>query len=374
MPFCQSSTDDHEVQIFYQTFGHGPIKVFMLMGLAATHEGWMTQIKGLTGNDDKKSTAEIDFGIQVCGLDNRGVGRSSIPTDKSKYSTTIMAKDAIAVMDHLGWKKAHVVGHSMGGMIALKLAALIPDRVLSLAVINITGGGYEIFPKPCPLIMSVAMRFLLAKTPQKRAAVDLDLHFSQAYLDEHVGASTRRSTLYKEYVQAISETGMQSNHGFVGQFNACWNHKMTESELEQIRSGGFLISVIHGRQDIVAPISRAKKMAEKLFPYAKFVEFEGGHLVIRERADEVNEELLNLIRASQSEISPPDWTNLPDRTNSDWIVPRMLALSRTSLPSSEQLNRFLIYIFGVFVIVLEYVRRLAAKLKPVKIGPSLTSN
>ncbi|KAK9665239.1 hypothetical protein RND81_14G099500 [Saponaria officinalis] len=350
-------------------------------GLASTHEGWMSQIKGLTANDDddKKSTVDDEAvnninGIQVCGLDNRGVGRSSIPTDKSKYSTTIMAKDAIAVMDHLGWKKAHVFGHSMGGMIALKLAALVPDRVLSLAVINATGGGYEILPKPCPLIVSVAVRFLLAKTPQERAAVDLDLHFSQGYLDERVGASTRRSILYKEYVEAISETGMQSNHGFVGQFNACWNHKMTKTELERIRSGGFLVSVIHGRQDIVASISHARRFAEKLFPVAKLAEFEGGHLVIRERANEVNEELLNLIRASESEISLTDWTNLPDRTNSDWIVPRMLALSKTSLPSSEQLNRFLVYIFGVFVIVLEYMRRVVGKFKPVKVGSSLTSN
>ncbi|GKC98054.1 alpha/beta hydrolase fold-1, partial [Tanacetum coccineum] len=58
-----------------------------------------------------------------------------------------MAKDAIAVMDHLGWKKAHVFGHSMGGMIASKLAALFPDRVMSLALLNVTGGGYDCLPK-----------------------------------------------------------------------------------------------------------------------------------------------------------------------------------------------------------------------------------
>ena len=53
--------------------------------------------------------------------------------------------------------------------------------------------------------------------------------------------------LMQEYVKGISSTGMQSNHGFEGQINACWTHKMTKAELELIRTAGFLISVIHGR-------------------------------------------------------------------------------------------------------------------------------
>ena len=53
--------------------------------------------------------------------------------------------------------------------------------------------------------------------------------------------------LMQEYVKGISSTGMQSNHGFEGQINACWTHKMTRAELELIRTAGFLISVIHGR-------------------------------------------------------------------------------------------------------------------------------
>lgn len=51
----------------------------------------------------------------------------------------------------------------------------------------------------------------------------------------------------QQYVKGISETGMQSKYGFDGQLNACWLHKITKSEIELIRSAGFLVSVIHGR-------------------------------------------------------------------------------------------------------------------------------
>lgn len=51
----------------------------------------------------------------------------------------------------------------------------------------------------------------------------------------------------QEYVKGISATGMQSNYGFDGQIHACWMHKMTQKDIQTIRSAGFLVSVIHGR-------------------------------------------------------------------------------------------------------------------------------
>lgn len=47
---------------------------------------------------------------------------------------------------------------------------------------------------------------------------------------------------------------MQSNHGFEGQIYACWRHKMTQAEIDLIRTGGFLVSVIHGRYYISCPL------------------------------------------------------------------------------------------------------------------------
>ncbi|GAU21122.1 hypothetical protein TSUD_10390 [Trifolium subterraneum] len=292
---------NNDIKIFYRTYGRGPTKILLIIGLAATHEGWGPQIKGLTGTDianDEDDAVwsggdnESGGGIEVCAFDNRGVGRSSIPIRKSDYSTTIMAKDAITLLDHLGWKKAHVFGHSMGSMIACKLAAMIPDRVLSLALLNATGGGFQCLPKFERRTFSVAYRFLKAKSPEQRAEVDLDTHYSQ------------------QYVKGITNSGMQSNHGFDGQLSACWKHKMTQTEIEAIKSAGFLVSVIHGRHDIIAQLYYARRLAERFHPMARLVDLHGGHLVSHERPEEVNQALFDLIKASEVKMIPHDWTNL----------------------------------------------------------------
>ncbi|KAF3672318.1 putative aminoacrylate hydrolase RutD-like isoform 2 [Capsicum annuum] len=450
MPYCEVGKYQNDVdancnngtKIFYRTYGQGPIKVLLIIGLAGTHNSWDPQIKALAGtitpNDAEspasdRSSGEGGGGVEVCAFDNRGMGLSSVPTKKSEYTTSIMAKDAIAVMDHLGWEKAHIFGHSMGAMIACKLAAMVPERVLSLALLNVTGGGYECIPRLtenkrtedillieitcghsailafssfttwhqwscyesskveigiCILqahwdlidrqTLSIAVRFLKAKTPEQRAAVDLDTHYSKEYLEEDVGTTTRRAVLYQEYVKGISASGMQSNCGFDGQINACWSHKLSRADLESICSAGFLISVIHGRHDVIAQLGHAKRLAKKLYPYARMVELPGGHLVSHERTEEVNDALLELIKASTSKISLYDWTNLPKKT-SGW---NMTPLSRKSSPEGSRssvvvdivgsLQMFLMFFFGLFMLAYEFMRRGVSRLNPVRVNAALT--
>jgi pimeloyl-ACP methyl ester carboxylesterase len=78
--------------------------------------------------------------FQCVTYDNRGCGRSSAPVT-FHYSTTQMAKDALALIDHLQWGHCHVVGISMGGMIALEFALLAPERILSLSLLATHAGG-----------------------------------------------------------------------------------------------------------------------------------------------------------------------------------------------------------------------------------------
>ncbi|RVW14552.1 hypothetical protein CK203_077263 [Vitis vinifera] len=354
MPFCrvghyQNAGDaggNNGIGIYYRTYGHGPIK-----GLTGTE----------TPNDDDDSGADGGVPVRMEMVDAMELlksvhliivewspePRQVFELGTVEWRTKIMAKDAIALMDHLGWRKAHIFGHSMGAMIACKLAAIVPDRVLSLALLNVTGGGFECFPKE--------------------------------YLEEFIGPNTRRDILYQEYVKGISSTGMQSNHGFEGQINACWTHKMTKAELELIRTAGFLISVIHGRYDIIAQICHARRLAEKLQPCAKMIELHGGHLVSHERTEEVNQALLELINASETKISPHDWTNLTKETSGclvTWMSRRRTDADGGSSPCFlfsilEKLHLCILYLFGLFMLAQEHGRRALRRIKPVRVGASV---
>ncbi|MCO5614862.1 hypothetical protein L7F22_069147 [Adiantum nelumboides] len=309
-------------------------------GLAATHEAWNSQILGLVGstttNEEdgsmekfsmpladcqslcdfaslEESQDKEDIGrmsrddIHVCAFDNRGVGKSSTPKKKSEYTTKIMALDALDLMDHLGWRKAHVFGHSLGAMIACKLAAMFPDRVASLALLSATGGGYECIPKLNWVLVSLMYRFFKAKSPEERALVDLDTHYTKDYLDEMAGEFSRRQLLYKEYVKNISASGLQNTHGQKGQMNACWTHQVSSEDYERLRTSSILISVVHGRSDVIAQIQHARAIARKLYPAARLLELPGGHLITHQHTKEVNQELLELIQATCTNLPNTQW-------------------------------------------------------------------
>ena len=108
------------VRIHYAVEGNGePVILIHGLGSSALINWQMTGVVGLLSKN-----------YRVIALDLPGHGQSDKPNDDKAYGLQ-MVEDVAALMDHLAIRKAHIVGYSMGGMIAVKFLARHQDRVLS---------------------------------------------------------------------------------------------------------------------------------------------------------------------------------------------------------------------------------------------------
>ncbi len=80
------------------------------------------------------------MGWHVVSPDLRGHGGSARPSDESAYSLAIAAEDLIGLLDALGWDRAVVLGHSMGGMVVQVLVVAHPERVAALVLMDTSHG------------------------------------------------------------------------------------------------------------------------------------------------------------------------------------------------------------------------------------------
>ena len=111
------------VNIAYTDSGSG-VPVIFLHGLEGTYE-----------KSQEKIGDGLSKGFRMIGLDQRGHGRSDKPQDSDAYGKHL-ARDVLNLMDRLQIQKAHVVGHSLGGIVAVYLAAHHPERFLSAVTIG----------------------------------------------------------------------------------------------------------------------------------------------------------------------------------------------------------------------------------------------
>ena len=155
---ARRDTDDGAVELYYEDLGdEGDPAVLLIMGLGAQLPMW----------PDGFCTQLVDAGYRVIRFDHRDTGLSAKMhgqrakgsvarrfmrytfgrTSPVPYTLVDMTRDVVALLDHLGLERAHVVGASMGGMIAQILAATEPDRVASLGVVmSGTGRAFSRLP------------------------------------------------------------------------------------------------------------------------------------------------------------------------------------------------------------------------------------
>lgn len=146
-------------RIHYTLVGSGPVVVFLhglLMAGSWSAGGIATELSR-------------DFTV-VC-VDSLGDGASDKPSDPERYTQAERAEDVAAVLDEIGCDRAHVVGYSMGGWLAVGLARHHPARLVSLAI-----GGWDIeaglAPGPAgPLTFDQFLAFAQRAAPALTASI-----------------------------------------------------------------------------------------------------------------------------------------------------------------------------------------------------------
>lgn len=201
------SADGHDVELHWRRFGKrgASSRVLLIMGMAATHNAWQAQVETLAAHGD----------TDILVFDNRGVGESSTPP--GGYTTEVMARDALALIDHVRWEDAHIIGFSMGGMVAMKLCAIAKHRVRSLCLISTHLGG---FTRRIPALRGLATIAQILAAPlvrrlpaggarlaaRMRAHLDLHCHYTRRFLDSCVLPPERRD-LFAAAQMAQSRVG-----------------------------------------------------------------------------------------------------------------------------------------------------------------------
>jgi pimeloyl-ACP methyl ester carboxylesterase len=115
--------------MYYEAHGEG-YPLIMIQGYSGSSQGW---------NNLAPILDEISKHYQAIQIDNRGIGGTSAPP--GEYSIRKMADDVAGLLDALKIPRAHVLGNSMGGMIAQELAINYPEKVKTLVLVSTFPGG-----------------------------------------------------------------------------------------------------------------------------------------------------------------------------------------------------------------------------------------
>jgi pimeloyl-ACP methyl ester carboxylesterase len=250
--------------------------VLLIMGLGMQLVAWpAAMVQGL-----------VDAGYRVIRFDNRDIGLSTYfdhlgkPNifwtgikfkmgimPKPPYTLSDMAYDALGVLDALEIEHAHIVGASMGGMIAQRLAIAAPQRCLSLTSIMSTSGARNL-PKPKPEILRAILRRPMGKSTQE--VID---HFVHVY--RLIGSPTY-PTSEDELRSRVSAAVKRSYHpaGSLRQMLAIATDITRAAQLPRITSPTL---VLHGLADPLVPFACAQDTARRIAG-AKLVAIPGmGH-------------------------------------------------------------------------------------------------
>lgn len=280
MPFAKHG----EVKIYWEQHGAKGEPILCIMGLGGASHFW------------ERQTPAFARKHRTIVFDNRGTGQSDKPA--GPYSIAAMAEDARAVLDAAGCERAHVLGISMGGMIAQELALAHPERVGGL-VLACT------FARPgqdTERVASEAASATGAPSPLSflREGANLDLSgvsFKQMFkfmmsLVLSPEFITREKEWLRSLMQRTIDSGLTIDH-FLAQFRAILKHDASP-RLGDLRAPTLILT---GDQDKLVPPHHSDEL-HRLIPGSTLYQVPGGtHGFNIEDPDEFNRRVLDWFAA-----------------------------------------------------------------------------
>ncbi len=246
-----------DIDLSYERSGSGP-PLLLIMGMSGTALHW-----------GEPFLRELREDFDVIAYDHRGVGAST----RLEGETTIvqMAEDAAALLAALDIDAAHVLGISMGGMVAQELALRHPERILTLALgCTYCGGpGSELTD---PARMAGLRAAMSSGDAQRALRAGWEINVSPAMVDD--------AEAYASYLDIAGRRRVALGV-VMAQLRACAAHD-TSARLPELSVPTL---VIHGTEDALLPVGNGRMVAS-LIPGAKLEIFEGvGHLFFWERPE-----------------------------------------------------------------------------------------
>ncbi len=238
MPYVNNDA----AKIYWEEYGAGE-PLLLIMGLGGSHKEW------------RRISPPLAEKYRVIVFDNRGVG-DTVASDEA-FSIPLMAADAKAVLEAANVESAHILGMSMGGMIAQEFALTCPEMTRSL-ILTVTncGGGESI---PASLEVYFALQGRGVATPE-------DAFWAMApYIYD---AGTPRERLAEDL--AVREGKFTTPENFMRQLQAIMSWQGTYQRLPNITAPTL---VIGGKNDQLIPCANSKIIADRI-PNAELVELE----------------------------------------------------------------------------------------------------
>jgi 3-oxoadipate enol-lactonase len=253
------------IDLNYELEGEGPSTIVLINGLADDLQSWGFQMEDV-----------LAAGHRVLRFDNRGIGQSSTPP--GPYSTRMLADDAKALVDHLGLGAFHLMGVSMGGMIAQEYALAYGSDLVSVTFACT-------YAAPGPFCSRLISRWhdtaVAAGVPTVMRDVVLwafTVPFFEDRPEELAG--------FEAELAGIT----MSTDAYLAQLAAIRMHDTTA------RIGALAVPtlVLAGDEDILIPV-RLSRQLHALIPGAEWRTTPGGHACVWERPDEFNRTFLDFV-------------------------------------------------------------------------------